>query len=308
MKTRRPHNQKDSGTETDLEIDKSARVLSVEVPLEAELVWVAALGAIVFLAGLVLDFQLLRLVGKPWPVIALARWMRSRAREEKRLDLSTASNALIAGAFGDVLLEIGEDFFLPGLVAFLVGHLLYVVALHRETTGYRWVRAAPGLLFVVAMVGLLAPRLAPPVLIAIGIYAFVTAIVIFRAADRIDAPGLDPKWARLGLVGAATFAASDAIIGIDRFHTEIPGARYLVMATYWTAQGLLAMSLWRAGRERVAAPAPLPEAYTAERDGAPEAVVDEPASEASAPAGPSATEPVLETSAPAPAESTTDEP
>lgn len=284
MKTRRPHNQKDSGTETDLEIDKSARVLSVEVPLEAELVWVAALGAIVFLAGLVLDFQLLRLVGKPWPVIALARWMRSRAREEKRLELSTASNALVAGAFGDVLLEIGEDLFLPGLVAFAVGHLLYVVALHRETVGYRWARALPGLLFVAGMVALLASSLTPPVLVAIGIYAFVTALVIFRAADRIDAPGLDPKWARLGLVGAATFAASDAILGIDRFHTEIPGARYLVMATYWTAQALLAMSLWRAGRERIAAPAPLPDAYTTEK--APEAPADEPAPEPEAPASP----------------------
>jgi len=49
----------------------------------------------------------------------------------------------------------------------------------------------------------------------------------------------------MGLLGAAFFALSDAVLAIDRFHTEIPGARYVVIATYWTAQALLAASLVR---------------------------------------------------------------
>jgi alkenylglycerophosphocholine/alkenylglycerophosphoethanolamine hydrolase len=260
MKTRTPHNQKDVGTETDLEIDPSARVLGAKIPLEAELLYVGGLGLVLYVIGLVADLHLLRLVAKPWPVVALARWVLAASRTRQRPELTTVAQALFLGASGDLLLEIDPSLFLLGLVAFLLGHLLYVVALHRETRGPAWARALPGAVYVAGMIALLAPRLPATLVGPVAVYAVVLGVVLFRAAARVGVPGLDARWTRLGLLGAVLFTASDSLIAIDRFHTELPGARYLIMASYWAGQGLLALSLVHARRAEDAAP-PLPAAY-----------------------------------------------
>jgi len=236
MKTRTPHNQKDVGTETDLDIDPSARVLGAKIPLEAELLYVGGLGLVLYVIGLVADLHLLRLVAKPWPVVALARWVLAVSRTKQRPELTTVAQALFLGACGDLLLEIDPSLFLFGLVAFLLGHLLYIVALHRETRGPEWVRSLPAFLYVAGMIAVLAPRL--PALL------------------------LEPRWVRLGLLGAVLFTASDSLIAIDRFHTELPGARYAIMGTYWAAQALLALSLVHARRDEGVSPL-LPAAYEA---------------------------------------------
>jgi uncharacterized membrane protein YhhN len=261
MKTRTPHNQKDVGTETDLDLDKSARILSAEVPLEAELLYVAGLGLLLYFVGLVADLHLLRLLAKPWPVVALARWALAASRQKKRPELVTVAQALFFGACGDLLLEIDRSLFVFGLVAFLIGHLLYVIALHRESTGPAWVRGAPAALYVAGMLALLGPRLPAMLVAPVTIYAVVIGVVAFRAAARVDNPALDPMWARLGLLGAVIFVVSDSIIAIDRFHTEIWGARYWIMSTYWTAQALLAFSLVNAKKDVAAEKTELPAAY-----------------------------------------------
>jgi uncharacterized membrane protein YhhN len=55
----------------------------------------------------------------------------------------------------------------------------------------------------------------------------------------------------LALAGAVVFGASDSVIALDRFHAPIPGARFLVMITYWMALALLAASAVRT-REPIA--------------------------------------------------------
>jgi uncharacterized membrane protein YhhN len=262
MKTRTPHNQKDVGTETDLDIDPSARVLGAKIPLEAELLYVGGLGLVLYVIGLVADLHLLRLVAKPWPVVALARWVLAASRTKQRPELTTVAQALFLGACGDLLLEIDPSLFLFGLVAFLLGHLLYIVALHRETRGPEWVRSLPAFLYVAGMIAVLAPRLPALLLGPVAVYAVVIGVVVFRAAARIGVPGLEPRWVRLGLLGAVLFTASDSLIAIDRFHTELPGARYAIMGTYWAAQALLALSLVHARRDEGVSPL-LPAAYEA---------------------------------------------
>lgn len=262
MKTRRPQHKDE--TELDLDVDKSARVLSAELPIEAELLYIGGLGVVLFLLGLVLDWQFLRIVSKPWPVVAVARWVLFVARERKRPELRTVAHALIAGATGDLFLELGEATFLLGVAAFLVGHLFYIQALHRETVALHPLRALPGLAFVGAVVGVLTTRLPPELLVAFSVYGLAVAGLVFRAAARVDSPKVDKDWARFGLFGAALFAVSDGVIAIDRFHTEITGASYIIIATYWAAQALLAVSLVRAEKPVLAVKEePMPAAYTA---------------------------------------------
>ncbi len=265
MKTRRPADQKD-GVENDLDLDRSARFLSAELPLDAELLYIGGLGALLYLVGLAFDWHLLRLLSKAWPVVAMARWVLSEARARKRPELNVIARALMFGALGDLLLEIGPALFLLGAGAFLVGHLFYIQALHRETIAMHWARALPGVALAAGVVALLAPQVGPRLLIALSVYALALAAVIFRAAARVGSPKVDPFWARMGLLGAASFAASDAVLAIDRFHTEIAGARFVVIATYWAAQGLLAVSLVRGAvpwSPPLEEPKPEPEAASA---------------------------------------------
>jgi alkenylglycerophosphocholine/alkenylglycerophosphoethanolamine hydrolase len=247
MKTRHPQRPTEDG-EPDLAIDRSARVLSAELPIRAELLYIGGLGAILFLVGLALDWQFLRLISKPWPVVALARWVLNESRERKRPELRTTAYALIAGATGDVFLEIGPSSFVLGVAAFLVGHVFYIQALHRETVELHPLRALPGLAFVSVVVGVLAPELPRTLLVAFTVYALAIAGLVFRAAARADSPSVEQRWARLGLLGACVFAVSDAVLAINRFHTDVPGGRYLVIVTYWTAQALLAASLVRGAK------------------------------------------------------------
>jgi alkenylglycerophosphocholine hydrolase len=223
VKTRKP--QRSDGEPVDLDLDRSARFLSAELPPRAELLYIAGVTAIGYLVAIALDWSFLRLIAKPWPVVALARWVLLEARERNRPELKTVAYALFFGATGDLLLELGPRTFLFGAGAFLCGHLLYAHALHRETAALHPVRALPGLAFAGGMVAILWPEVDARLGVAFAVYGLALAGVIFRAAARVGSPTVDPLWARLGLLGAVVFAVSDAVLAVDRFHTPIAGAR-----------------------------------------------------------------------------------
>ncbi|MFA5916594.1 MAG: lysoplasmalogenase family protein, partial [Burkholderiales bacterium] len=84
------------------------------------LVVCAALAACLYLVGLALDLFWLKLLTKPWPVLALAAAVWSRAGTDRRIVWG-----LLAGAVGDVCLALPHAF-LPGMIAFAIGHGLYV--------------------------------------------------------------------------------------------------------------------------------------------------------------------------------------
>ena len=229
MKSRKP-------THEPAPFDSDARILGAERSPELELAFLFGIAAFAYFAGLATDAYLLRLVAKPWPVIALARWI-SLARPR----LGLVSAALYAGALGDVLLELGDATFMAGVVAFLVGHLLYVGAMVGETRTPHLIRALPPVLVFSVVVGLLAQEMGTRV-IPFAVYGVALSALVWRAAARIGAPGIDRRLAILGTAGAASFMLSDTIIGFDRFLGGVPGARWLVIITYWLAQAALAAS------------------------------------------------------------------
>ena len=86
------------------------------------LIVTAALTACLYLVGLALDLFWLKLLTKPWLVLALAAavWSRAGAGAGRRI-----AWGLVAGAVGDVCLALPHAF-LPGMIAFAIGHGLYV--------------------------------------------------------------------------------------------------------------------------------------------------------------------------------------
>jgi uncharacterized membrane protein YhhN len=148
---------------------------------------------------------------------------------------------LLAGLAGDVLLLPQVDRFVPGLVAFLVGHLGYSAAFlgHGLRTGATLVgaSAAVGLVVAVGLPILHAVRRSRPALVVpVGCYLVVTGLVVTVAI------GSGPAAAR---VGAVLFAGSDAVLGWARFVRPVPGGRLLVMVPYHLGQALIVLGLLR---------------------------------------------------------------
>lgn len=145
--------------------------------------------------------------------------------------------ALAASALGDIVLALPERTysFVGGLGAFLVAHLAYcglLWPLAGRTRGWRrlafptvWVAAA-------AMYSVFWPKLGP---LAIPVAAYMAALctmasIALRA--RLRSPAL--------AIGALSFAASDALIGTERFIGSFAAAPYAIWASYALAQWLIA--------------------------------------------------------------------
>ena len=146
---------------------------------------------------------------------------------------------------GDIALTFtGDTAFLVGLVSFLLGHVMYILAFrhaHRLGSGLSswWVRAAAcGLLAVegAAVARALwepAGELGP----AVAVYALV--ITIMATLSWFLAPGPGVRALRLG---STAFLASDMILAFGRFGEEpIAHGHLWVMATYILAQWALAV-------------------------------------------------------------------
>jgi uncharacterized membrane protein YhhN len=148
--------------------------------------------------------------------------------------------ALALGLVGDVLLLPGPDRFVPGLVAFLLGHLAWVgaclgVGLDRPALG--WVGV--GVLVVALVAGRrilpAAHRAGGPTLAgAVAAYMLVIgAMAVVGWATGLVLVGL----------GATLFVVSDTVLAIGRFVQERRWTRPVVMVTYHLAQGLLVAGL-----------------------------------------------------------------
>lgn len=180
----------------------------------------------------------LAVLSKPIPALVLAA-LALTARRDWIGRLIGAG--LLFGALGDLLLALGEHLFIAGLLAFLVDHLLVSGAFFAEESRLRPGRAAPFLVFGVAMLATLGPKLGA-MAVPVGTYTGVIGLMMWRAAARVS--GSNPSLRSIaGLIGAVVFALSDAMIAIDTFHTDIYDRGEAVMVTYWLAQSLIVASI-----------------------------------------------------------------
>lgn len=199
------------------------------------LVVCAALAACLNLVGMALDLFWLKLLTKPWPVVAFAVsvWNLAGISAGRRI-----AWGLLAGAVGDVCLAL-PNAFLPGMIAFALGHGLYVAGFLKWNRAPALVLLAPVSVYAGMGLWLMLPG-AGPLMIPLLIYVAIIGAMIWRAA----ACALDPqanlliRWGPLA--GALLFAFSDTLIGIHRFAQPLPGAAFPIILTYWAAQAIFA--------------------------------------------------------------------
>ncbi|MDE2317310.1 MAG: lysoplasmalogenase [Xanthomonadaceae bacterium] len=145
---------------------------------------------------------------------------------------------------GDVLLVLPGDLFVPGLVAFLLGHACFIAALLGDSRFAvpAWsllACLAYGIANLAALWGAIAAPLRVPVVVYVAVLCSMAGQALARAL-RGDAP------ARLAARGALLFMLSDSVLAWDRFRGPLPLASLWVLATYYLALWWIARSVQKA--------------------------------------------------------------
>lgn len=209
--------------------------------LRQALIAIAGISALVFIFGMMSWPVELRTALKLIPCTAMAALVFGGAK-------GRGSRLIGAGlglsVLGDGLLEWSAELFVPGLLAFLTAHLLYIGGLSRAWPELRPLRALGPLAFAGGVFTFIAPGLGP-MAAPVAVYSLVIAGMLWRASVGLGRPGTDRALAWIAFAGAASFVLSDGILAINKFHSPLPFARYLNMSTYWGGQALLCAAALR---------------------------------------------------------------
>ena len=209
------------------------------------LFFVGLAAAIIFMMTSAEDNFWLHLVSKPIPVLAMALWLGLLPRKGRYQWAVIAG--LLLSATGDVLLSWSDDTFLLGLIAFLLGHVAYILAFLRDSRGLYLGQALLAYAYGALAYGYLVTTgdlddMTIPVLA----YVIVICTMMWRASCRVGAPGVYERSAWIGLAGAAFFTLSDTLLAMGMFAGQRPLGPHAVIITYWIGQlGITLRAYWQ---------------------------------------------------------------
>lgn len=157
------------------------------------------------------------------------------------------AGALLLHGVGDLVIEFS---FLGGMVAFLVGHLLYLALFlrHRRSPASpsTWIRVALLAALGVGVLAMLARGLQGVMAVAVPLYAL--ALLAMAASAQLSRRG--QPWLS---VGAWFFVASDLLLAFETFGGGTPLGNLPIWPTYWIAQALLTLA-WLYSEDGVVSP------------------------------------------------------
>lgn len=197
---------------------------------------VAAVAAVVDWWSVARDRKEIEYVAKPAVLVALIAAAAALVPADGGVRTAMVIG-LTLGLIGDVLLMF--DMFVPGALAFLLGHVAYIVAFLMAG------------LYVIALVvgavllGLLLFICAKPILAGAGRQSATMRLVVLVYLVALGAVLVLGSGTAVAATaaGVALFAVSDALLAYGRFVGPAPGGRVLVLVTYHLGQALLVISL-----------------------------------------------------------------
>jgi uncharacterized membrane protein YhhN len=155
---------------------------------------------------------------------------------------------LVLGAIGDIaLLGTSSRAFMAGLVAFLLGHAAYVVAIcHRmmpdEWLDFGGIRVAIPIVAGIAALTWLWPHLGK-MKVPVIFYVLTIVAMVAGAIAIVTADGLPPRNGKLLAAGAVLFFASDLAVARNRFIEKSVTNRAWGLPAYYAGQLLIAWSI-----------------------------------------------------------------
>lgn len=186
----------------------------------------------------------LEYISKPLIVISLILFVVTYTKGVKLPFKKWLILALVFAWFGDMFLmfvDFDSNFFLYGLIAFLICQVFYIIAFtipaHKPLDiplykKHPWTLLVPYgyAAFIYSELKGDLGDMSAPVLIYVIVITTMLAVAMNRYGKVSNS---SYTWI---LFGAIFFVASDSIIAIDKFHHSIEYSRYLIMFTYMSAQ------------------------------------------------------------------------
>ena len=185
--------------------------------------------------GIALGESLLIYISKPFIIPAL--WLLYKLQVRKPSYFY--SIALFCSFLGDtVLMFNGLNFFMLGLVSFLIAHVFYIVIIRKRIQKWSLSRffklGIPFLLLVVGLISLLESKGLETMLFPVIIYG--VTIAVFGTIALYSYLELKNDLSKFMLIGAFLFIISDAILAINAFYEPMYWFSLIVMLTYIAAQ------------------------------------------------------------------------
>ena len=148
---------------------------------------------------------------------------------------------LLASLVGDICLMLPSDRFIPGLLSFLVAHVLYSAAFWQSASD----PVATGPLGVYGLYGVFMMRLLWPSLhrLKLPVILYMIALLTMGVLATTRYLATPNDGTTLAALGALLFVASDSVLAIDRFRHAFASAQFFILSTYFLAQWCLAMSV-----------------------------------------------------------------
>lgn len=153
--------------------------------------------------------------------------------------------ALLFSLAGDVLLmftDISASFFLSGLVAFLLAHIMYIIVFldKKNSKKIALIFITVLLIYAIGIFYLLKDGLGD-MLIPVIVYMLVILTMILTSTMRKG--NVSNKSYNLVFIGAIFFVISDSFLAINKFYQPVPLSKIIIMSTYSLAQYLIVLGL-----------------------------------------------------------------
>jgi len=192
----------------------------------------------VHLYSIVEDLSTVRMVTKPLICISLIAYLWISTGLKSVFQKLIAAG-LFFGWLGDIFLMLPNKF-LFGLAAFLIGHILYVIAFIRQTSPFALTRdklyiLVAGFLAVYSyyFYTILAPSLGVE---KYPVIAYIIVIALMGLFSYTRKHHTNTSSFLLIFLGALLFIVSDSILAANKFVAYIANSGLMIMCTYMLAQ------------------------------------------------------------------------
>ncbi len=169
-------------------------------------------------------------------LIAAALLLRPASQGERALFVA----ALVLGLAGDVFLMLPDNFLVPGIAAFLAGHLAYSAGF--RFAGFTLAGLAIGLVIVAVTAGLFLRRVLAAV-DASGRTWLRNPVIAYAIVISLMTVSATASGNLVAAAGGLLFFYSDVIFAWYRFVKPVPWGQPVNIVVYQAGQALLVLSL-----------------------------------------------------------------
>jgi uncharacterized membrane protein YhhN len=191
-------------------------------------------------------WKILIYITKPATMLVLVVWMVFEVGINGPLIFFALG--LFLSMIGDICLMLPREQFIGGLVAFLLGHVCYIIGFNFKAPPLNAVTIAMAVGVAVITWFVIRPLRAgllakgqKALLQPVQIYAGVISLMLLSALVTLARPEWEKTAAVFACLGAASFFLSDTLLARNRFVAPISKASLKVMVTYHLGQILIAL-------------------------------------------------------------------